>query len=140
MYVSNARSLPVLAVRPHIIPTRDRSLFQLESSLRRICTVAVAVEGGRAGGAEYADALTRLLEAAAAVVERARLATATAAPGLLPAALAIIQPAVLYMYSVLLPGPRHYSGVSDYSDAISPYRCARALDAWPGRWCRRMQV
>lgn len=60
-------------------------LVQLESSLRRICTV----EG--TGGAVYADAMTRLLEAGGAALERVRGA---GVPGEMARALSHLQPVV----------------------------------------------
>ncbi|GBP53187.1 Conserved oligomeric Golgi complex subunit 4 [Eumeta japonica] len=62
----------------------------VESSIRRNCTIA----NPSAEGAVFADALTRLLEAGGAVVERARTLAAGAAPARLSRALAIIQPVI----------------------------------------------
>ncbi|XP_028038895.1 conserved oligomeric Golgi complex subunit 4 [Bombyx mandarina] len=61
---------------------------KLGVEIRRLSVVA---EGE---GAVFADAITRVLEAAAAAAARAAALAALAAPGLLPAALAALQPPV----------------------------------------------
>ncbi|XP_059058978.1 conserved oligomeric Golgi complex subunit 4 [Achroia grisella] len=67
-------------------------LTQAEGAIRRASVVS---GGGSAEAAVYADAMTRVLEAGGAAVERARQQTgAAAAAGLLPRALRTLQPAV----------------------------------------------
>ncbi|KAL0894360.1 hypothetical protein ABMA27_012984 [Loxostege sticticalis] len=63
---------------------------QAEVTIRR----ASVVSDANSDAAVFADALTRVLEAAAAAVERCRSAAALHAPGLLPRAVHIIQPTV----------------------------------------------
>ncbi|KAF9819841.1 hypothetical protein SFRURICE_004195 [Spodoptera frugiperda] len=63
---------------------------QAEAVIRRACIVSDA----RSEAAVFADAVTRVVEAGGAALERARRAAAAAAPGLLHRALLAIQPAV----------------------------------------------
>ncbi|KAH9636202.1 hypothetical protein HF086_007154 [Spodoptera exigua] len=63
---------------------------QTEAVIRRACVVTDA----RSEAAVFADAVTRVVEAGGAAIERARRAAAPAAPGLLHRALLAIQPAV----------------------------------------------
>lgn len=64
--------------------------MQAEAVIRRACIVSDA----RSEAAVFADAVTRVVEAGGAALERARRAAAAAAPGLLHRALLAIQPAV----------------------------------------------
>ncbi|KAM3959119.1 conserved oligomeric Golgi complex subunit 4 [Aphomia sociella] len=68
-------------------------LTQVEGAVRRACVVP---SGGATDAAVYADAMTRVLEAGGAAVERARRALCAAPPaaGLLPRAVLALQPAV----------------------------------------------
>ncbi|XP_026738309.1 conserved oligomeric Golgi complex subunit 4-like [Trichoplusia ni] len=63
---------------------------QTEAGIRRACVVS----GAEAGAAVFADAVTRVVEAAGAGLQRAARAAAPHAPGLLHRALRAIQPAV----------------------------------------------
>ncbi|XP_028173345.1 conserved oligomeric Golgi complex subunit 4 [Ostrinia furnacalis] len=63
---------------------------QTEVAIRRACVVS----DPNSEAAVFADAMTRVLECAAAAVERCRAAAAASAPALLPRAVRIIQPTV----------------------------------------------
>ncbi|XP_049870951.1 conserved oligomeric Golgi complex subunit 4 [Pectinophora gossypiella] len=63
---------------------------QAESSIRRACIV----QNASSDEAVFADALTRVLEAGGACIERARVLASLAAPGHLPRAVRLIQPAI----------------------------------------------
>lgn len=65
-------------------------MLQAEAAIRR----AGRVGDASAEAAVFADALTRVLEAGGAAIERARLSVAGAAPGRLTRAVAILQPHV----------------------------------------------
>ncbi|KAJ8726004.1 hypothetical protein PYW07_000702 [Mythimna separata] len=93
---------------------------QTETAIRRACVVSDVTSEA----AVFADAVTRVVEAGGAGVERARQAAATHAPGLLHRALRVIQPAVcsgvrrIFTELVLarrLESDPHRSGISPLS-------------------------
>ncbi|KAI5634710.1 COG4 transport protein domain-containing protein [Phthorimaea operculella] len=85
---------------------------QAEAQIRKACIVPNSMSEE----AVYADALTRVLEAGGAAIERARVAASVAAPGYLPRAVKIIQPTVrhliFYRYKVTFQLSKVFSYVN----------------------------